>query len=236
MEEGSTSELWRDVPTLLAAAHELKAPLTLIRQLALQLEDEYDRHDPAAMRIRLTAERSLALVEGLTRAARLEDALCELEPIDVGELYDSVAHELTPLSRALNQSIEVQVPHTAVVIGDRSLLRSVLIGLCDNALAHNAADRPVVLTARHRGRERLTVGVRDYGPHTSELKEVRRRLGRSPQAMNARPRSSGLGLLIADQFARRMDGALSMVRHREAGVTFSLDLPKSRQISLLEYL
>lgn len=234
MEEGSTSESWRDVPTLLAAAHELKAPLTLIRQLALQIEDEYGRADPSALRIRLTAERSLTLVEGLTRAARLEDAMCELEPIDVGELYDSVAHELSPLSSALSQSIQVRVPHTAVVIGDRSLLRSVLIGLCDNALTHNAADRPVILTASHQGPERIAVGVRDYGPHTSELKDVRRRLGKGPQALHARPRSSGLGLLIADQFARRMDAALSMVRHREAGVTFSMSLPKSRQISLLE--
>ena len=225
-------DIWRDVPTLLAAAHELKAPLALIRQLSLQLQESDG--DPAALRIRLTAERSLALVEGLTRASRLEDALCELEPIDVGELYDAVAHELQPLSRALEQTIEVRVPQRAVVIGDRTLLRSVLVGLCDNALTHNAVERPVILTAQHRGPERIAVGVRDYGPHTTQLKEVRRRLGRAPQALSARPRSSGLGLLIADQFARRMDAALSMVRHRDAGVTFSLDLPKSRQISLLE--
>lgn len=231
-------DIWKDVPTLLAAAHELKSPLVLIRQLALQLQDQaISIDDPTALRIRLTAERSLSLIEGLTRAARLEDALFECEPINIGELYESIAHELSPLSNALSQTIEIHIPHSApTVIGNKVLLRSVLMGLCDNALTHNTKGEAIHLLARSSGNDRVLVGVKDNGPRTDQLKDIKSRLGKSPQAMSARPRSSGLGLLIAEQFARHMDARLSLTRHHEAGVTFSLNLPKSRQLSLLEFV
>lgn len=242
MEELKRSEqvedIWKDVPTLLVAAHELKSPLVLIRQLALQLQDQtLSIDDPTALRIRLTAERSLSLIEGLTRAARLEDALFECEPINIGELYESIAHELSPLFKALSQTIEIHIPHSApTVIGNKVLLRSVLMGLCDNALTHNTTGKSILLTAHSKGKDRVFVGVKDHGPRTDQLKDIKRRLGKSPQTMSARPRSSGLGLLIAEQFAQHMDAHLSLTRHHELGVTFSLDLPKSRQLSLLEFV
>ncbi|MFZ1458283.1 MAG: HAMP domain-containing sensor histidine kinase [Candidatus Saccharimonadales bacterium] len=227
--EGS---VWSDVPTILAAAHELKSPLVLIRQLALELEDG-GGNDIAATRIRLTAERSLQLVEGLTRVARLEDAMFECEPITLSSLYDDVAHEMMPLARALGQTIRVVVPSGSVTaVGNRTLLRSVMVGLCDNALTHNDPAQSIVLGARRAG-DRIVASVRDFGPETSMLAEVRRNLGTSPQAMSARPRSSGLGLLIAQQFAEYMDGRLVLRRHRDAGATFSVSLPASQQLSLL---
>lgn len=67
-------------PTL-AAAHELKAPLALTRQLALRLGDpslsEVER-ERLTHRIVLTSERALRLTSDLTKAARLEDALFTL--------------------------------------------------------------------------------------------------------------------------------------------------------------
>lgn len=226
--------VWQDIPTLLAAAHELKSPLVLIRQLALSLEEGGDAQ--SAHRIRLTAERSLALIEGLTRAARLDDALFECEPINVGELYESVAHEMTPLAAALQQRIILEIPRSQpTVIGNRSLLRSVIVGLTDNALSHNDRSHPVVLKAVDSRGDRVMLGVKDFGPRTDHMREIKRRLG-TPQPMSSRPRSSGLGLLIAEQFARHMDAHLSLIRHREAGVTFALDVPRSRQLTLLEMI
>lgn len=221
---------WHDVPTLLAAAHELKSPLVLIRQLALELDD--GSHAQTAEQIRLTAERSLQLVEGLTRAARLEDALFELEPIYLPSLYDDIAHELQPLSRALGQTIQTNTaagPLTA--IGNRQLLRSLLMGLCDNALTHNEPSRPVVVGACRRGTH-ILASVRDFGPATGSLAQVYASVGRTAQPVADRPRSSGLGLMIARQFAQYMHAELRLRRHRDAGATFSVSLPASHQLAL----
>lgn len=228
---GSLNDIvsWNDLPTLLAASHELKTPLVLIRQLSFQLEQN---DSLTAERIRLSAERSLNLVESLTRVARLQDTLFESEPILLSALYDEVADELSPLARALDQRIEVRLPQTpATVVGNRTLLRSVLLGLADNALTHNDKNQPVILSS-HRASDRVWVNVRDHGPSTSQLASIRRSIGKTPQPMSSRPRSSGLGLLIAEQFAHHMDASLHIKRHRSRGVTFSLSLPASRQLTL----
>lgn len=226
---GADAGIWSDMPTLLAAAHELKSPLVLIRQLSFQLSDA---DAVAAERIRLSAERSLHLVEGLTKVARLDDALFACEPIYVPSLYDEVAHELQPLARALGQRIEVKSPTSApTIVGNRVLLRSVLLGLTDNALAHNDASFPVMLTS-HRSGNRVWVNVRDHGPSTNHLGSIRQSVGKTPLPISARPRSSGLGLLIAEQFARHMDASLHVRRHKSAGATFSLCLPSSQQMNL----
>ena len=226
---GTESGIWHDVPTVLAAAHELKSPLVLIRQMTFQL----DENDPVANRIRLTAERSLQLVEGLTKVSRLEDTLFACEPIYLPALYDEIAHEMSPLAKALDQSIEIHVPKSQVTaIGNRSLLRSVLLWLCDNALTHNDVTRPIELRAARLG-DRVIAGVRDYGPSTNHLPSIRRSIGKTPLPMTSRPRSSGLGLMIAEQFARHMDSELLLRRHQTHGVTLSLSLPASQQLSLL---
>lgn len=223
------SGIWHDVPTILAAAHELKSPLVLIRQMTFQM----DEYDPIANRIRLTAERSLQLVEGLTRASRLEDTLFSSEPILLAAFYDEIAHEMSPLAQALDQSIEIHVPKSHLtVVGNRSLLRSVLLGLCDNALTHNDISKPIELRAT-RLNDRIMAGVRDYGPTTSQIRSIRQSVGKSPQPMSSRPRSSGLGLMIAQQFAQHMDAELLMRRHHSQGITLSLSLPASQQLSLL---
>lgn len=224
-------DIWSDMPTLLAAAHEMKAPLALIRQLALELEDVAE--NTTAERIRLTAERSLHLVESLTRVARLDDALFACEPIYLPSLYDEVAHDIEPLSRALGQSVRVVMQSRQLtVVGNRSLLRSVLLGLCDNALTHNQPHQPIVLSARS-ARSRVIASVRDFGPPSSQLRQIRRSIGVSAQPIRNRPRSSGLGLLIAEQFARHMNAELHLCRHRSRGATFSINLPASQQLSLL---
>ncbi len=226
---GTETGIWHDVPTVLAAAHELKSPLVLIRQLTFQM----DENDPVTARIRHTAERSLYLVEGLTKVSRLEDALFECEPIYLPALYEEVAHEMSPLAGALDQTIEIHVPKTQLTaIGNRTLLRSVLLGLCDNALTHNDITRPIELRAV-KSADRIIAGVRDYGPHTGQLEAIKRSVGKTPLPLGSRPRSSGLGLMIAEQFARHMDAELRLRRHQSQGITLSLSLPASQQLSLL---
>lgn len=210
----------------------MKAPLILIRQLALQLEE--DSENTAAERIRFTAERSLRLVEGLTKVSRLKDSFFDYEPINIGAFYEDVAHEMMPLAQALGQKIEVHTPKTPLVaVGSRELLRSVMIGLCDNALVHNDVRFPVALSAQRRG-EMIVGKIRDHGPATKKLRYIRASVGRTLQPVESRPRSSGLGLLIAGQFAETMGASLSLHCHRkEEGVSLSLSLPASKQLSLL---
>ena len=225
------------MPSVLAAAHELKAPLVLMRQLSLELAlyDASPEQKRAQERMRLTTERTLRLVDNITRASRLEDGLFEMEPLQVASIWHHVAQEVRPLARNLDQTLEVKVPkRPMLVVGHRELLPAVLMGLCDNAVSHTGRGGRVQLSARAKGHE-IEFAVRDEGPVISNqaFEQLKDRLGHGPQPLGARPSSSGLGLWIAGEFARSMSSRLEVTRHRSGGMTFSLLVPTSQQLSLL---
>lgn len=222
---------WDHMPSLVAAAHELKSPLVLMRQLALEIEQAPTPQ--SAERLRLTAERSLRLVDSLTRSVRLGSGDVQSEPVNLNIFAEDVLHELEPLVRAMDQRIELVRPRRSLLaVADRELLRSLLIGLCDNALTHNRLDTPIIMKLS-RQHDRIHSALRDHGPRSDQMRDIKRRLGRSPQLLSGRPRSSGLGLLIASQFASSMGGQIRLVRHRQSGMTALVELPESRQLALI---
>ncbi|MDO8335319.1 MAG: HAMP domain-containing sensor histidine kinase [Candidatus Saccharibacteria bacterium] len=231
---GDNSDETGQMPSLVALSHELKAPLALMRQIAMASEhySETER-ETAFERIRLTAERSLRLTEALTRSYRTEEL--ESEPINLGRLCDEVALELTPLCRELGQDISVKTPKQSILaVGNRELVSSVIFGLCDNALNYGQAAAPIELKIQRDGDD-AKISVRDYGPSLlkSELAKIKSKLGNSPQAVSSRPGSSGLGLYIASQFAQAMDGQLGVTSHKNGGQTFFIHLPQSFQMALV---
>ena len=226
-----------DSSSLITAAHELKAPLALVRQLSLTLEQADLSSTERARMLRqmtLTSERALRLTADLTRCARLEDALFELEPLNPQQLCEDIAHELTPLFDAHGRSIRVATRRRPpVIVANRDLLRRIVMNFSDNALHYAAEDGVVELRTQALKDNLVRVGVRDYGPAVSPAmwKSVSSKLQR-PQALHARPQSSGLGLYIASQFAEAMQGAIGATRHRD-GASFYVDMHASSQLRLL---
>lgn len=228
-----------DVPALIAAAHELKGPLALVRQLSFALEDETlspSERARLSTQIRLTSERALRLTGDLTKLSRLDDALFSLEPINPYELCRDIVFELEPLFEAMGRRLELMPRrHPLLLVANRDLLRRIVMNFSDNALHYGGANGAVriQIQALNNGKT-IRLGVRDYGPavSTKVWKEISSRLARSPQPVASRPQSSGLGLYIAAQFADAMQGNLGCIRHKD-GATFYVDLQASRQLSFL---
>ncbi|MEO5950240.1 MAG: HAMP domain-containing sensor histidine kinase [Candidatus Saccharimonadales bacterium] len=228
-----------DLPSLVTAAHELKAPLALIRQLALELEaGELSRADQNRLfqQMTLTSERALRLTTDLTKAQRLQDSLFEVEPLNPQQLCEEVAHELAPLYEAMGRSIYV-VPRVKplLVVANRELLRRIMLNFGDNALHYAVSDVPTELRAvSYNMGQKVRIGVRDFGPALAQntWNLVRDELGVAAKSIHARPASSGLGLYIAAQFAEAMHGSIGATRHRD-GATFFVTIDASTQLSLL---
>lgn len=226
-----------DIPALVAAAHELKSPLALVRQLALYAEQSDDPVVQARLlhQITLTSERALRLTTDLTKATRLEDSLFTLEPLNPVPLCEEIVREMTPLYSAKGREVRL-APRTRALLGvaNRDLLRRILLNFVDNALHYSSTDEPVVITATARdGGNSIRLGVRDYGPMipANTWRTLRERLGRSAQPLYGRPESSGLGIFIAQQFAGAMQAEVGATRHRD-GVTFYVDIHTSTQLRL----
>lgn len=227
-----------EVSSLTAAAHELKSPLALMRQLALRLETSEisDEQRRLIQQITLTSERALRLTSDLTRSARLHDALFELEPINPEQLCRDIVAELSPLFEAHGRSLAVNHrAHPLLLVANRDLLRRIIMNFSDNALHYSQPGTAVhmQIQALHKAGT-VRVGIRDYGPALSNdmWRQLQKKLKHAPQTIHARPQSSGLGLFIASQFAEVMQGTIGATRHRD-GATFYVELQASRQLSLL---
>jgi two-component system OmpR family sensor kinase len=225
------------ISPVIIAAHELKSPLALLRQLSLSLEmenlSEAERQE-TIQHMRLVSERALRLTTNLTKLQRLEDALFELSPVNPQQLCEEVAHELTPLYRACGREITVtRRSRPVLAVASRDLLRRVLVNFADNALHYSEPGQPVVLSTTVIGTDTVRLGVRDFGPSlsTDVLKTDSANMHR-PEQLHARPGSSGLGLEITKQFAQAMHGRVGTIRHRD-GASFYIDMMASRQLSLL---
>lgn len=239
MQEGKAqADLWADSPSFTVAAHELKAPLALIRQLAIELEaGEYTALERAvlAQRITLTAERALRLTTDLTKARRLENALFTLEAIDAAGLCSEVMSELQPLYHAHNKSLKTQVKsRQRLMVANRDLLRRIVANFADNALYYSADDSSVAISVRATdNNQRVRIGVRDFGPAIPARAWRALRQGlREPLPLHNRPGSSGLGMFIANEFALAIGARIGVTRHRD-GATFYVDVPASTQLRLL---
>lgn len=228
-----------ELPSLVAAAHELKAPLSLIRQLTLELESgnvSPTDQNRLLRQIALTSERALRLTTDLTKAQRLGGSLFELEPINPQLLCEEVARELAPLYAARGRIIRVaRRSKPLLVLANKDLLRRIMLNFGDNALHYADSDAPIELKASSLfSGQKVRISVRDFGPALASdaWRRLKSELGKNAQSIHARPASSGLGLYIASQFAETMHGSIGATRHRD-GATFYVTIDASTQLSLL---
>jgi len=227
----------RESVLVAATANELASPLVLVRQLGLALTDSTlstgDR-EQLVQQLTLTSERALRTVANLTMSSHNQLSL-PLEPINAVCICNEVVHELTPLFAAHGQRITLR-PRTRspLFVGNRQLLRQILLAFADNALYYGSAERPVGMTIQLH-RDIVRIGVRDHGPAIpidlwDRLDAQVARHAKAPLA--TRPQVSSVGLLAARHLADLMGSTVGAIRHHN-GATFYVDMRTSHQMSLL---
>ena len=218
-----------EVDGILVATHELKAPLAVLRQLALNLpgmdfDGEHMRNEMVSV-----SERALKQVNDLAKIRRLEDGLFTMEPVAVRAVCDDVTRELQYLFSYNKRDLWVKYSNRSrLVTANRDLLYSVIYNFMLNAMHYSGDGTRAELIVRDF-RDRVRVIVRDYGPAlpVDVWREVKRGFIKKPTSIAMRPGSSGLGLYIASKFSRYMNASVGAIRHRD-GTSFYVELPISK--------
>ncbi|MBR3368183.1 HAMP domain-containing histidine kinase [Candidatus Saccharibacteria bacterium] len=223
-----------EVNGILVAAHELKAPLSILRQLAFSL-DFADQKETSNIRTEMisVSERAIRQVNDLTKIAHLEDGLFEMEPVSVRAVCDDVIKELTYLFRFNNRDLKVKYSNNSrLVVANRNLLFSVIYNFCLNAV-HYSTEETMSRLEISDHYDKVRVKIRDFGPALpmDVWREMKRGWIKCPTSIAMRPGSSGLGLYIATKFSRYMNAEVGAIRHRD-GTSFFVDLPISNQARL----
>ena len=218
-------------------AHELRTPLTGLRgYLELILDGQVD--DPAVERDFLERSRSIVgsmgeLVGDLLELSKLESGTLdlEIEPFSIAEAGGRVATALLPIAIQRGITLTTSLPpKMRVAVGDRRRVEQIVTNLAANALKFTPSGGNVELEARTDGLVAIVI-VRDDGAGipADDQERIFERFERL--AGHDRVTGTGLGLPIARDLARRMDGDLGVASVTDAGSAFVLALPGPADVS-----
>ncbi len=206
--------------------HELRTPLTAVLGFAEMLNGFYDRLTDEQRRYALDTlvqqARLLAgLVEDVLVATRIErrQLSVELEPVAVWEVVSRV------LARVDGRAEVGPGVDDAVVLADPDRLTRALRSLVDNAMAYGG-DAPVHIDAERDEEGKVRIHVRDRGAGIPEQEQahVFDRFHQIGQHGVTGRRGLGLGLSIARDLVRLMDGEVTLESEPGQGSTFTVTL------------
>ena len=222
-----------EVDGILVAAHELKEPLSTLRQLALSFDEMDEPNELVREKMISVSERAIRQVNDLMKLRRLDYNMLGMEPIAVRPVCDEVMRELEYLFKYNKRDLFVKYSgREQLVNANRELLSSVIYNFLLNAI-HYTADGARAELMVNEVKDKVRILVRDYGPALpmDVWREMKRVWIKKPTSIAMRPGSSGLGLFIASKFSQYMNAEVGAVRHRD-GTSFYVELAKSKQARL----
>jgi two-component system sensor histidine kinase GlrK len=213
-------------------SHELKTPLTALREGAELLHDEVGGPLSASQRrvVEIMKDNSIKLqrlIEELLDYQRALHAAAALQvrPVSLKSLVQEAmrSHELAAQAKGLHLALEAQ---SATVEADPDKLRSVFDNLIGNAVKFTPAGGNVSVRARSSG-DGAVIDVIDSGPGVpaEERDSIFDSFFRGRAKASARVEGSGLGLAIAREFVEAHGGKISVLAE-ERGAHFRVALPR----------
>jgi len=207
-----------------ALAHRLATPARIVSGNARVLAAKVAADDRDVVDALAALERGSrwvdAIVDGLTRYARVGDPLADLQPVDAAqECRDAV--EL--LAREVAASgAQVSIEALPALVAEPRALRTLFRCLLDNALKADAT-RVVVACTEEPSAWHLTVADDGVGVPLAERERVF-----EPFAC-LRAGGAGLGLTLARAVVERHGGAISLDETPGGGTTARVTLPRDAQ-------
>ena len=210
------------------ASHELRTPVAAIYGALQTLnarESELTAEKGMVLRRMLThqAERLYELVENLLDLSRVEANALRIEPVEI-----DVRKELEAVVAALDESVSVQVEAGLRAVVDPHAFDRIVSNLLVNAIRHGAP--PVTLSAT-RTSEELVVTCEDRGAGVAS-DFVGSLFERFTRGATRSSEGAGLGLAIAQVYARAHGGAIHYEPAEPHGARFRLTLPIATDLIL----
>jgi two-component system, NtrC family, sensor histidine kinase GlrK len=212
-------------------SHELKTPLTAIREGTELLNDRVggELSEGQQELVKIIRENSVHLqkliTDLLTYQQHRSAVPLKLEPVSLPELISQVieSHRIPILAKALTTRVHI-TPITMPF--DRERMRVVFDNLLSNAIKFSPKSGKIFVVSRVVG-DQLQIDVTDQGPGVSVADKVR--IFESFYQGQTRPDSNvkgtGLGLSIARDFVVSHGGEISVIDAGQNGGKFRITLP-----------
>ncbi|MCJ8507607.1 HAMP domain-containing histidine kinase [Rhizobium lemnae] len=197
-------------------AHDLKTPLTRLRNKAA---DALDEDDGEVRRVALEgiiseSDQLIRTFNALLMISRVEagSIAAEMTPVDISAICADSAELYEPVAEEAGLSLVTEIEPGLAVQGNRELIGQAMFNLLDNAIKYAAEgeqDRPILMRLKRQGEE-LHLSVCDHGPGVPEDKrsEVVKRFVRLDES-RSKP-GTGLGLSLVEAVMELHGGRLEL--------------------------
>ena len=225
---------------LAAMSHELRTPLNAIGGYTALLVgeirgpiNEVQRGD--LERIKRNQHHLLSLINDILNFAKLEAGRVQFDPVDIsindtlGELESLVAPQLEEKKLRYDYQCSDR-SFTAYTDPDR--LQQILLNLLSNAIKFTPPGGMISVTCAPRA-ARMEIQVTDTGVGIppDKLETIFEPFVQLARGQTVGVVGTGLGLSISRDLARAMGAELSAVSKLDEGSTFTLSLPRGRNVA-----
>ncbi len=212
--------------------HEIRTPMNAILGLTyLMLKTPLsDQQRKYLEQVRLTGGLLLSIIDEILDFSKISEDKLRIEriPFALAEILDSlqgmIAHQAAAKGLAFRVDVADDVP--AVIVGDPTRLKQILLNLASNAVKFTRQGEVAVAVAatdRSQGEVRLRFRVRDTGVGMT-AEEIARLFTPFSQADASTTRcfgGTGLGLAISRRLAEMMHGSIDVQSEPDQGSTFT---------------
>jgi two-component system sensor histidine kinase GlrK len=216
-------------------SHELKTPLTALREGAELLSEEAvgkltpEQREIAEI-LRHNSVELQKLIEDLLSfgASQFRKVTVDLEPVDIGQVIERVAADQRLAMKS--RSISLEVNATDVLLSaDAEKLRIVMDNLLSNAVKFSPEGGRVRVGASIDGGATLQIDVIDDGPGipTAERGRIFDPFYQGSYAGNGTVRGTGIGLSVVKEYVFAHGGSVELM-DRSRGSHFRVRLPLTR--------
>ena len=213
-------------------SHELKTPLTSIRESAELMNEQVVGDLNAQQReiIGILHDNSLQLqklIEDLLNFSilRSRTSLLRRQRVEMKTIIEQVLedHKAALLSRKLDLRVSLQ---PIALEGDAEKLRILIDNLVSNAIKYSPDDNPMWVLLSRRGASAI-IEVADSGPGIPDVERERvfEAFFQGAPASSGHVRGTGLGLSIAREYAQAHGGDITVVNSSRVGARLQVVLP-----------
>jgi PAS domain S-box-containing protein len=150
------------------------------------------------------------------------------ESLTAEQVIDDCRAILEALAREREHALNLKVDTTAAILGDRRLLRQVIINLTSNAAKYTKKGGQIDVSVEDRNGS-VIFRVRDngIGMEPADIERALQPFTRLGDPMRAEVGGSGIGLALVKRLVEAMHGSLVITSAPGIGTTVEVQLPKA---------
>lgn len=215
-------------------AHDLRSPFNAILGFSDLLLSDFHKFSPDRIKMMIkninhSAANTLDLLEKLLTWARNQTGAMSYKPqkFKFIEIQSQVAEAVSSNLLAKNIQYIEEIEEDLLVLGDKNMMRTILINLIQNSVKFTNEEGRIQVVARKNNNQQVEISVSDNGIGMSEeIKEKLFTIDRSivKPGTNAE-KGTGLGLLLCKDFIEKQGGTIKVESEEGKGSRFTITFP-----------